>query len=221
MIWEILFWLFFGLILYTYLGYPLLLILFTAFKQRHSFYDSNHKPYVSLIISAFNEEKIIRQKIENALNLQYPKNKLSIVVASDGSTDATEEIVHEFAPHNIQLLKQTKRGGKTSIQNYAANISDSEILVFSDANAMYQSDAIEKLVRHFSDKTVGCVCGELSYWNRNGSGKSIERIQGLTHDPNIYGSSLVYLFIDSFSQHCFYLYNSIPSFRYNWVVQVQ
>jgi len=164
MIWEILFWLFFGLIVYTYLGYPLLLILFTAFKQKYSFYDSNHKPHVSLIISSINEEKIIRQKIENALNLQYPKNKLSIVVASD---------------------------------------------------------AIEKLVRHFSDRNVGCVCGELSYWNQNGSGKSIERIQGLTHDPNIYGSSLVYLFIDSFSQHCFYLYNSIPYFGCNWVVQVQ
>lgn len=169
MTWQILFWSALGLILYTYVGYPLLLILFTAFKRKQGWWNPKHQPHVSIIISAFNEEEIIRDKIENTLNLQYPRNKLHIVVASDGSTDNTDKIVQEYAHRGVQLLRREKRAGKTSIQNYAVQKSDADVLVFSDANAMYQSDAIQKLVRHFADERVGCVCGELTYWNRNGS----------------------------------------------------
>jgi len=169
MILEILFWSLIGLIVYTYLGYPILLIFLNAFKSRNGSVDTTYTPEVSLVVSAYNEEQVIRKKLDNALELQYPKDKLTIIVASDGSTDETDNIVREYAHHGVQLIQCKKRAGKTSIQNQAVQETNSEILVFSDANAMYQSDAIQKLVRHFADHRVGCVCGELTYWNRNGS----------------------------------------------------
>jgi cellulose synthase/poly-beta-1,6-N-acetylglucosamine synthase-like glycosyltransferase len=149
------------MILLGNMGYPLLLAVSLPFVRRHrTIIDA--EPSVSLIISAHNEEKCIARKIENSLGLDYPRERLEIIVASDGSTDRTDEIVNSFGLHGVMLCRYP-RIGKTGIQNETVKIATGEILVFSDANALYQPDAIRKLVRNFSDSEVGCVSGQLKY----------------------------------------------------------
>lgn len=120
---------------------------------------------MSLLIAAYNEEKVIRKKLENALSLNYPKEKLEIVVVSDGSTDKTDEIVQGYADRGVRLLRVEGRKGKTHAQNEAVKNCSGEIIVFSDANGMYRPDAITHLLKHFSNSHVGVVCGELRYFN--------------------------------------------------------
>ena len=136
-------------------------------KFIYSEQDSNYTPSVTLLISAYNESSIIKKKIENSLALKYPSKKLDIVVVSDGSTDDTEKIVNEFDNKNVSLHKISKRVGKTEAQNRGVKISSAEIIVFSDANAMYEPDAVLHLIKHFSDNSVGCVSGQLSYAERS------------------------------------------------------
>lgn len=147
-------------IFYTYLGYPLIL---SMKRQFNATKDTTFEPTVSLIITAHNEDADIASKLNNSLTLDYPRNKLEIVVASDGSTDRTEEIAK--GKDGVRLL-EFERMGKTSAQNEAVKNTNSEIVVFSDANAYYQPDTIKKLVRNFGDPSVGCVCGELQYRGR-------------------------------------------------------
>jgi cellulose synthase/poly-beta-1,6-N-acetylglucosamine synthase-like glycosyltransferase len=124
-------------------------------------------PAVSLIISAYNEEKVIRRKIKNALALDYPADQLEIIVASDGSTDKTCAIAREYATQGVALYHHSERRGKNGALNGAASQIRGEILVFTDANGMFQRNAIRELVRPFADARVGCVCGELIYQNPN------------------------------------------------------
>ena len=156
-------------ILYVYFGYPVMLVLLGFLRRSESLKKGNNIPKVTLIITAHNEGKIIRQKIENSLSLDYPKEKLEIIVASDGSTDDTDEIVAEYENWGVKLEPLVERRGKTAAQNGAVSKSSGEVIVFSDANAMYARDAIKKLVRNFDDKRVGCVCGELKYTNSSES----------------------------------------------------
>lgn len=150
-----------GIILYTYMGYLLILLLINRFKpERKVLKDENYTPSVSLIISAHNEEKVIRRKLEESLNLDYPKDKLEIIVASDASSDNTDRIVKEFSSKGVILVRQNQRRGKTSVQNLAVKKAKGEILVFSDATTIFRKDAIRKLVRNFKDPHVGCVAGE-------------------------------------------------------------
>lgn len=167
MILEIIFWLCLALVAYTYLGYPLLLALLTLGKKQKK-RRSAHFPEVTLVISAHNEEHVIRRKLENSLHLNYPKDKLEIIVASDGSVDATNGIAKEYESYGVILLHQENRAGKTSVQNLAARKASGEIIVFSDANAIYDANSIRNLVHHFADENVGCVCGELRYSNNDG-----------------------------------------------------
>ena len=116
---------------------------------------------VSLIIAAHNEEVVIRRKILEALHdLNYPKDKLEVIIASDASTDRTDEIVKGFLDQGVVLVRQRERKGKTGVQNLAVIQASGEILVFSDATTVYRSGVIRSLVRHFSDPMVGCVGGE-------------------------------------------------------------
>jgi len=151
-----------------------LLILLAVFKGKKLIQEKEFTPGVSLVTVAYNEEKVIRKKIENSLALDYPHDKLEIIVASDGSTDKTAEIVAEYAVKGIKLNHSIERKGKTAAQNDAVSKSRGEVIVFSDANAIYARNAIKKLVRNFDDKRVGCVCGELKYTNSSESvaGKS-------------------------------------------------
>lgn len=124
---------------------------------------NSYTPSIDLIISAFNEEKVIQEKIINSLNLSYPHKKLSIYVISDGSTDHTANIVNQFSENNLKLISIEKQSGKTFGQNLAVKETTSDILVFSDANAIYSRNALHEIVKPFSDEKVGVVCGELKF----------------------------------------------------------
>ena len=166
---ESLFWIFLFTVFFTYAGYPVLLALLTIFKTQSRPRGFEEPPFVSLVISAFNEEEVIRRKLGNSLGLDYPKDKLEILVVSDGSTDSTSDIVREYETRGIKLLQRNHRAGKTSIQNFSIHQTTGEIIVFSDANAIYEPESLANLVQHFSNKSVGCVCGELRYRSNDGS----------------------------------------------------
>jgi cellulose synthase/poly-beta-1,6-N-acetylglucosamine synthase-like glycosyltransferase len=157
--WETLFWIAFLTLAYHYLGYPLLLLVL-GLGKRQELRRADITPSVSLIISAYNEEAVIRQKLDNALALDYPRDRLEIIVASDGSTDRTPDIARDYAGA-VTLYHYPQRRGKNVALNDAVPQARGDILVFTDANGMYQKDALRLLVQHFADPRVGCVCGEL------------------------------------------------------------
>lgn len=160
------FWILIGLIVYAYFGYPLLLSFISKFK-RERIEKKDIYPNVSIIIAAHNEEKSIKDKIENTISLDYPKEKLEIIVASDSSTDRTNEIVSNCKDDRVKLLNFTKRKGKTFVQNEAVKEANGEIMLFSDATTTYDSQVIKKMVQNFADSNVGAVGGELVFININ------------------------------------------------------
>lgn len=160
---EYIFWGNALLFFYVVVGYPLLSITLGKFFALPRIFDEQYYPTVTLIISAYNEEQDIRKKLENAVNLSYPKDKLELVVISDASSDATDTIVREFGNKGVQLHRMEQRGGKTVGLNAVVPHLQSEIVVFSDANAFFGEDVIQKLVRNFSDPQIGCVTGDSRY----------------------------------------------------------
>ena len=155
---QTLFWISFFLLFYTYIGYGLLLILYNALRSEKTNAEQDFFPGVTFLVPAYNEEKIIRQKIENSLQLHYPAGKLSFVFITDGSTDDTPNIIKEYTA--IKLLHQPIRGGKSAAINRAMKELTTPIVVFSDANTMLDPQSIKKLVRHFADEKIGGVSGE-------------------------------------------------------------
>lgn len=160
---TILFIILVALVLYTYVGYYMLIFLISMWKTDKMIIHRDYSPRVTLIISAYNEENVIRKKIENSLNIDYPKESLEILVVSDASTDNTDNIVLEYRDKNVNLIRQEKRVGKTMGLNRAIQQAKSDIIVFTDANAMYDKKAVSKLVRHFVDPEIGYVTGESIY----------------------------------------------------------
>jgi cellulose synthase/poly-beta-1,6-N-acetylglucosamine synthase-like glycosyltransferase len=159
---QIIFWTCVAALFYVYAGYPLLVYLISrAFPKNVK--RAECEPQVTILITAYNEEKDIRQKLENTLLIDYPPEKLEILVASDGSTDATDEIVREFAGQNVKLFRQEGRAGKTFTQNKAVEKARGEIILFSDATTRYRADVLRKILPNFADETVGCVAGKLIY----------------------------------------------------------
>lgn len=120
--------------------------------------DENYYPLISFIIPVYNEEKIVERKIKNSLLLNYPKDKLEIMVASDGSTDKTKEIAEKYLNKGIKFF-DFPRGGKLATLNRVFPETNGEILVLTDASAMFVNDALQKLVRHFINSDVGVVSG--------------------------------------------------------------
>jgi len=148
------------LITWPYLGYPLfLLILSKIFKKEH-YLDESYYPIVSLIIPTYNEEACIEEKIVNSLSLDYPKDKLEIIVVDSGSTDRTREIIKKYSKNGVILYEQQKRMGKASAINLGLKRAKGEIIIVTDANAIFHNDVIKKIVRHFADKNVGGVEGK-------------------------------------------------------------
>jgi cellulose synthase/poly-beta-1,6-N-acetylglucosamine synthase-like glycosyltransferase len=148
----------------TYALYPLtiwILNLFISFKVK----KREIAPIVSIVIPAYNEAKDIERKINNTLVLDYPKEKMEILVGSDGSTDKTAEIVRKFINRNVQLIEFGENRGKTAVQNDLVNRSRGEILIFTDAASFLDKDAIRKLVKNFADQRVGCVAGSMIFAN--------------------------------------------------------
>ena len=165
---EALFFIVFGLIVYTYFGYPYLLTLVSLFFKI-KIKKLEIYPSVSMVIAAYNEEKYIARKIANSLSLDYPKDKLEIIVTSDCSSDKTNSIVESFAGRNVKLLVSRTRKGKTAGRNMSVPPAKGEIIVFSDATGLYEPDALKKLIRNFNDERVGCVGGLLRYANPSNS----------------------------------------------------
>jgi len=157
MIFEVLLYIALTLIFCTFIGYPIVL---SMFSRKQYIIDDQFMPTVSMIISAHNEEKHIESKLDNTLKLVYPSGKLQIIVVNDGSTDKTEEIVKSF--EGIKLINLTHQG-KTIAQNSGVKEATGNIVVFSDANNLYHLDAIKKLVAPFADDRIGVVCGQLKY----------------------------------------------------------
>jgi cellulose synthase/poly-beta-1,6-N-acetylglucosamine synthase-like glycosyltransferase len=120
-------------------------------------------PSASLIVAAYNEEQALPAKLANSSELSYPREKLDIIVFSDGSTDNTDAVVRASKDERVRLLRIEGRKGKTHCQNRAAEVARGDILVFSDGNSMYERDALLRIVDRFADPQVGCVCGELRY----------------------------------------------------------
>ena len=154
-----LFWFAVAVIGYVYAGYPLAMWFLACVKRNPPAAPQTEWPSVSLIVAAFNEERAIGGKLVNALASDYPPEKLEIIVVSDGSTDATDAIVERFRPQGVHLLRVAGRRGKTAAQNAAVGVASGDVLVFSDANALYEPDALRRLVRHFAREDVGCVEG--------------------------------------------------------------
>jgi len=153
---------------FIYVGYPALIFALSLFFRR-PIRRADITPRVSMIIAAYNEERDIAAKLKNALELDYPRDRIEIIVASDCSTDGTDEIVRGFGAHGVILHRQPDRLGKTIAQHRAVTVSSGEILVFSDATTMYEPDAVRKIVRSFADPEVGCVAGQLVYVDASAS----------------------------------------------------
>jgi len=159
----VLFWVSVGLILYTYFVFPLLVLVRGVFRQRpYKSEDLSPAPFISVIIAAYNEEKAIGEKLENILSLDYPADRLEVVIASDGSTDGTDAIIKKYEGQGIRLVS-LPRQGKAAALNAAVSSSQGDILVFSDANSMYREDALRALVRPFADPNIGGVAGNQCY----------------------------------------------------------
>jgi cellulose synthase/poly-beta-1,6-N-acetylglucosamine synthase-like glycosyltransferase len=163
---EVLFWVSLSLIVYTHVGYPLLLrVLVSARGERRGRLPvAAYQPTVSLIVAAHDEQDVMERKLENSLALDYPRESLEVLVASDGSTDATVELAERFARRDPRVaVLDLPRRGKVLAQDAAVEQASGEILAFSDANALWEPGALELLVSRFADSEVGYVCGQLRY----------------------------------------------------------
>ena len=159
---EMVFWLSALALLYTYAGYPVLLAMVSAVRPR-KIRRGDCEPTVSVIITAYNEERDLTAKLENTLALDYPPELLEIIVASDCSTDRTDEIARAFAARGVRLVRQQQRLGKTAAQNIAVAEACGEIILFSDATSRYEPNVLRMMMPSFADSTVGCVAGRLIY----------------------------------------------------------
>jgi len=165
---QVLFWCLLVAVVYVYVGYPMAVFLLAKVYRRRV-RTGPCEPTVSILIAAYNEEACIARTIENKLSLQYPEDKIEIIVVSDGSTDRTEEIVRRYASRGVKLLRQVPRQGKTAAFNQVVIRATGEVLVFSDANSMYERDALRRLVENFHDPKVGYVTGKLIYATPQGA----------------------------------------------------
>jgi cellulose synthase/poly-beta-1,6-N-acetylglucosamine synthase-like glycosyltransferase len=171
MLGKALFWGSLGALAWTHAGYPLAAAGLARLRPR-PIRKEDVTPAVSLIVAAHDEEGVIGRRLENLLELDYPEGRLEIVVASDGSTDRTDQIVEETAATApaVRLLR-CDRAGKGAAQNRAVAEVESEIVAFSDANSRWEPDALRTLVRSFADPEVGYVCGQLRLETPDGSNR--------------------------------------------------
>jgi cellulose synthase/poly-beta-1,6-N-acetylglucosamine synthase-like glycosyltransferase len=164
-----LFWASLGALAWTHAGYPLAAAAGARLRGRRVAADDGYEPTVSVVVTAHNEEAVIERRLENLLELDYPAEKLQLVVASDASDDGTDELVERFGPR-VRLVR-APRGGKVAAQNHAVPKTGGAIVAFSDANATWAPDALRKLVRSFADPEVAYVCGRLRLERPDGSNR--------------------------------------------------
>jgi cellulose synthase/poly-beta-1,6-N-acetylglucosamine synthase-like glycosyltransferase len=171
------FWLSLLGILYTYFGYPMLLFVCYGLSQmsrdlrylmnrrdrRRGDRSAEELPALSMLIAAYNEEEHLQEKIRNIAALDYPADKLQVVIVSDGSSDGTNSILRQISDSRIEVVFQPERGGKAAALNVALERARHDLLVHSDCSTMFSPDALRKLVRHFTDTATGLVCGSLLF----------------------------------------------------------
>lgn len=165
---DVVFWTAVSTLFYVYVGYPLLLALLASLSKRQQA-KPGYTPFISVLIAAYNEEAGIRRKIEQTLELDYPPDRLEIVVASDGSTDRTDEIVKSIPDPRVRLLRVDGRRGKTHAQNEAVKHCKGECIIFSDATTIYHSQSLRYLAANYEDPNVGAVSGRYQYFDANGN----------------------------------------------------
>jgi cellulose synthase/poly-beta-1,6-N-acetylglucosamine synthase-like glycosyltransferase len=163
---EIVFWASLAALAWTHVGYPLAVAGLARVRARPP-RRAPILPTVALIVPAYNEEDVIERKLDNVLALDYPRDRLEVVVASDDSRDATHEIVERFRPRGVRLLR-CPRGGKVAAQDRAVRETAGEIVAFGDANVEWDADALRELVAPFADPDVGMVCGHVRLVNPAG-----------------------------------------------------
>lgn len=193
-----LFWIAAGLLVHTYFLYPLSLPVLRLVARFPRKQGKPNKYKVSMVIAAHNEEKVIEEKIKNCFDLEFPRKNLEILIGSDASTDATNAIVSKYAP-DVKLHTFTQRGGKAAVLNELVPLAQGDILVFCDANTMLLRNALQKLLAHFEDPDIGCVCGRLilhdagnsalgigesMYWNLESEIKKLEGKLGIVIGAN-------------------------------------
>lgn len=163
------FWLAIGLVTYCYLGYPVVLGLIARFsgkkteasKQAPAQRTPENYPFVSIIIAAYKEESVILERLQNAIQMDYPADRYEVLIGCDGNEDTTGELVAAFNDSRIRLCQYPQRRGKPSVLNDTVPQARGEILAFSDANTFWERDALKRLVSHFDNQDVGGVCGQL------------------------------------------------------------
>lgn len=165
---QVAFWLLAGLLVYIYIGYPLVVAAISRVRS-NDVKKGAAEPTVTLVIAAHNEERYVGGTLANKLALDYPAEKLQIIVVSDGSTDKTDDIVRTYASRGVVLIRQEPRNGKTAALNMAVGRATGEVLVFADGNSLYERSALRHLASNFADPAVGYVTGKLVYRNADGS----------------------------------------------------
>ncbi len=153
------------IIVFNFGAYTLLLEVIARFRQVEHQIDPEHTPSVTLLIAAFNEERVLKEKLQNSLAIDYPANLLEIIVVSDGSSDNTNGIATAFADRGVKLIINPVNSGKATALNIGMSQIKSDITVLSDANVFYQHDAVRNLVRHFADQSIGAVSGKVVLLN--------------------------------------------------------
>ena len=168
---QIAFWVLLLLIVHCYVLFPITLPFISEIFKRNGSRNSDNGdlPSVSILISAYNEEAVIERKIQNLLELDYPKEKLEILIGDDGSADKTAEIVERYKDQGITLIKAPQNAGKAAMLNRLHKHATGEILLFCDANTMMFPNVIRKLTDPFKDKKIGCACGHLILTDKSGS----------------------------------------------------
>jgi len=170
---EIIFWLCVCSIVYNYVGYPILLFFWglalqarsdigflLARNNRRNLKRVGVQPSIAIIISAFNEETVIETRVKNLLEISYPPERVEILIGLDAPTDATADVLSRFQAFRVEVFHFPTRRGKLAVISDLAQRTEAEILIFTDANTMFEPNCVEKLVRHFADPKVGAVSGE-------------------------------------------------------------
>jgi glycosyltransferase involved in cell wall biosynthesis len=160
------FWASAGLLVYTQVGYPLLLAGISRLRAARRSEPLDGTPDVSLVVAAYNEAEVIAGKVENARALDYPGDRLEVIVASDGSSDATAQRARDAG---ADLVLELERGGKIRAQDEAVRRARGSIVAFSDANARWEPDALRRLLEPFGDRDTGYVCGQVRFVNDGGT----------------------------------------------------
>lgn len=183
---QILFWVVVALVFHTYVGFPVLLSLFSQ-KKKAEYKPLPELPDVTVIMSLFNEEDVIAQKLQSIINSDYPLEKLHVLIGSDNSTDRTNEIVSEYAQKYpfIKLFAYTERRGKANVINLLIAECPSEIMILSDANVMFDKDTISELMKPFADENVGLVDSNMINTGLKKDGISIQEKSYISREVRI------------------------------------